>query len=149
MKKNKVLIFGVILVLIVCAFFGYKIYTQKNIYTFVTDYKYQTMLNDGGSYISLYYEVNLNTKKIVKKSDSYVANEGYEYQGKVINTYDINDAQVDSIKKIFNEIIKNKDKEIDYSSTNYMYYVLKTSKYKDGIITNDYDLINEFESLIK
>ena len=46
------------------------------------------MLNDGGSYISLYYEVNLKNKKIVKKSDSYVANKGYEYKGKVINTYD-------------------------------------------------------------
>lgn len=78
-----------------------------------------------------------------------MANKGYEYKGKVINTYDINDAQVDSIKKIFNEIISNKNKDVDYSSTNYMYYVLKTSKYKDGIITNDYDLINEFESLIK
>lgn len=149
MENKKVLIFGVILVIIICLLFGYKIYTDRNIYTFVTDYKYQTLVEDNGSYISLYYEVNLNNNKIVKKSDSYVANKGYEYKGKVINTFNINDAESDSIKKIFDKIIADKDKNIDYSASNYKYYVLKTYKYKDGIITNDYDLIDEFENIIK
>lgn len=149
MENKKVLIFGVILVIIICLLFGYKIYTDRNIYTFVTDYKYQTLVEDNGSYISLYYEVNLNNNKIVKKSDSYVANKGYEYKGKIINTFNINDAESDSIKKIFDKIIADKDKSIDYSASNYKYYVLKTYKYKDGIITNDYDLIDEFENIIK
>lgn len=149
MENKKVLIFGVILVIIICLLFGYKIYTDRNIYTFVTDYKYQTLIEDNGSYISLYYEVNLNNNKIVKKSDSYVANKGYEYKGKIINTFNINDAESDSIKKIFDKIIADKDKSIDYSASNYKYYVLKTYKYKDGIITNDYDLIDEFENIIK
>lgn len=149
MENKKVLIFGVILVIIICLLFGYKIYTDRNIYTFVTDYKYQTLVEDNGSYISLYYEVNLNNNKIVKKSDSYVANKGYEYKGKVINTFNINDAESDSIKKIFDKIIADKDKNIDYSASNYKYYVLKTYKYKDGIVTNDYDLIDEFENIIK
>ena len=112
-------------------------------YKFITDMVDKTMLDDGGTHTDIYYEVNLRNNVVVKKKDEYKGFEG-KVSEEVLRTYAINDYQNGKIKNIFDKIIEEKDKEIDYSKTDRFPYTLKTS---DGlsILTYNFDLIDEFE----
>ncbi len=116
-------------------------------YTFITDMADKTMRDDGGSHTDIYYEVNLRNNVVVKKQDEY---KGFEVKvsEKILRTYAINDYQKNKIKNIFDKIIEEKDKEIDYSKIDRMPYTLKTS---DGLNVKTYndDLINQFEMFFK
>ena len=152
-KREKIflIVLGVLVVICLTVFFLFKNekddFDITNGYIFVTDTALKTMLKDGGSHTDIYYEVDLKNNKVTKKQDEYKAFEG-KVSEEILKTYVINESDNKKINEIFDKIIEDKDKKIDYFKSNYEYYVLKTS---DGleIKTNNYDLINEFESIFK
>lgn len=78
-------------------------------YKIITDSKYKTLLNDGGSHINIYYKINFSTKTITKYEDSYIGLEGYEYKGKIIYKKNIDINTNKRIKLLINNLIKKED----------------------------------------
>lgn len=161
-KREKIIliVLGVLVVICLVVFFLFNNDNKNNSnndnknnlvldgeYVFVTNMSYKTMANDGGNHVDIYYEVNLRNNVVVKKQDEYKGFEG-KVSEKILRTYAINDYQKNKIKNIFDKIIEEKDKEIDYSKIDRMPYTLKTS---DGLNVKTYndDLINQFEMFFK
>lgn len=117
-------------------------------YIFITDYRFKTMLNDGGSNTSFYYAVDLKNKFVIKYTDKYVGFSGYEYKGKEVYRKSLTDNQIKEIEEIFDDIVNNRGEDLDYKKSNYMYYTLETNKYA-SIEYNNYEMINKFEEIVK
>ena len=49
---------------------------SNNKYKIITDLKFKTTLNDGGSYDSVYYQIDLDSKVVVKIEEDCNANLG-------------------------------------------------------------------------
>lgn len=78
-------------------------------YKIITDSKYKTLQNDGGSHINIYYKINFSTKTITKYEDSYIGFEGYEYKDKIIYKKNIDINTNKRIKLLINNLIKKED----------------------------------------
>lgn len=122
-------------------------FDSKNKYLFFTDESLKTSTNDKDGHIDIYYDIDLRKNKVIKKKDQYVNFKG-KVKEEVLKSYIINNSKKKKIRKIFDNIIKDMDKELDTSIKNSKHYVLRCN---DGleIVTYNYDLINEFESIFK
>ena len=69
MKNNKIAIF-LIITLVIIVIMGCFLYK----YTIITDLRWKTMLNDGGSNTSLYYQIDLDNMIVKKIEEEYHAN---------------------------------------------------------------------------
>ncbi len=104
-----------------------------------TDSKYNTMQNDGGSHINIYYQVDLEEKVAYKLQDKYVGFKGYEYKGHLMNKKELSDEDVLEIEELVDKMIKDKD-QVPEEET-YKFYTLETKDYEEIKITNkDYQL---------
>lgn len=84
---------------------------SKNKYTIITDLKWKTMLNDGGSHSSLYYQIDLDNNIICKVQEDYHANLGGtpSKQKNVIYIKKIDTNIQVEVKSLMNEIITKED----------------------------------------
>lgn len=125
--KNKILIVTTVIALIVAAIIiaisvnGNKeeneskvdynkssfVIDNENKYIFTTSDILLTMQWDGGSHINIYYEIDFNENIIVKCQDKYIGFKGYEYEGKIVATKQINDVEKNELKSILDEAINN------------------------------------------
>ena len=119
----------------------YDLKTQQ--YTIVTDSKYQTLLNDGGSNYNIYYELDLNSNIIKKYEDHYIGFKGYEYQKKLVYEKLINnDISIEMNELLFDLFLKE-----DINDTNnYSPYTIK-SNHKEKDIYNEKS-INSLQTLL-
>lgn len=116
-------------------------------YIIETDSKYLTMQNDGGSYNSVYYEIDFNVKEIVKISEAYHAN---------LNGTPTTDKNVVYTRKMDNEISKEisnlitkiTEKEDTNPSDNYMPYIIKYNE-EEKAIYNEATIKEIKEMLVK
>ena len=98
---------------------------SENKYKIITDMKWKTLQNDGGSHVSVYYQIDLDNNIISQVQETYKANLGKEPTTKIEILY---------IKKIDSKISKEtKDlmEEIISKETN------EKNPYSFKIITKD------------
>ena len=118
----------------------------------ITDSRWVTLLNDGGSYQDIFYEIDLNKLNIRKISvyhnkkicETPTVNRSVVYQKQINQNFK------NKIESIFNDIINNEDKRDD--KTNYLFYTLKyygNSKniYNTEMIIKLKELFKEIDNL--
>ena len=137
--KNKRIIIGGLLVVLIAVIVSVIVLLPKkdngiNKYTIVTDYKYATMMNDGGSYTNVYYEVDFKSGEIKKLEDSYVGFEGFKYQGKELYKKTLKGNILKELKKLVEELIKKEDIN---DPKNYSTYVIKYEDKEKEIYNKD------------
>ena len=115
-----------IIVIVVMVCFIYKLYKDKqskiselnnfeldskNKYTIITDLRWNTMQNDGGSHSSLYYQIDLDNNIISKVQEDYHANLGgtSSKQKSVIYIKKIDTNIQVEVKSLVDEIITKED----------------------------------------
>ncbi len=104
-----------------------------------TNSKYMTLQNDGGSYTSIYYQVDLDKRVAYKLQDKYVGFKGFEYKGRVVNKQEIYEEEVLIIQGLVDKIIKENGQVPEEEA--YKFYTLETRDNKEVKITNkDYQL---------
>ena len=112
-------------------------------YTIITDYKYLTMMNDGGSNTNIYYEIDINKKEVKKLEDRYKGFEGYLYQGKEIYNKKISKELNKELEKIIKELINKEDKN---DTKNYSPFQINYNK-KEKTIYN-LESINKLRNIL-
>lgn len=109
--------------------------------------KFMTMQNDGGTHYDTKYEIDFNKKSAVKYESYYEGFEGYKYLDKVLYTKKLTKKDISELKKIINDILKNKDEySTDYNNT-YMPYVF--TRGDEEIKIYDNDVILKLEEILK
>lgn len=117
-------------------------------YTIITDSKYKTLLNDGGSNYNIYYELDLN-KNIVKQfMDHYIGFKGYEYQGKLIYEKNIDKELSNDINNLLIDLFTKED----INNGNYSPYTIKNNNnekniYNEESINNLKILLDKIDAL--
>ena len=122
--------------------------TEK--YIVVTNSKYMTMENDGGSNHNIYYEFDLKKNVVKKLEDYYIGFEGYKYRGKVIYKKNLTSYYSKKSKKLLDNLLKEEDAHGD---NNYEPYTIEApggiSKkiYKKSSIKELENLLSEIDKL--
>ena len=120
---------------------------SKNKYTITTDLRWKTMLNDGGSHSSIYYQIDLDNNIISKVQEDYhVYLEGTpnSQQKNVIYIKKIDTNIQSDVKSLLNEIITKQDIN---ETHNYDFFTIKSlDAEKDIYNANTIESIN---SLLK
>lgn len=111
-----------------------KVNTENQHYTIITDSKYKTMQNDGGSNWNIYYEVDLGDKCIEKYADHYVGFKGYEYRGKLIYKKDIDGDLKNEFEKLLIDLFAKEDIR---SPNNYSPYEIATNNDRKDIYNGE------------
>ena len=85
-------------------------------YVIETDNKYLTMMDDGGSNINIYYQIDIKNHIIIKNKDEYEANLGGtpETIKNIVYEGEITDNDLELIEDIYNRDDLNKDAELPY-----------------------------------
>ena len=114
-------------------------------YLITTDLKWQTMQNDGGSYRSIIYEIDLKNDEITKKEEIYHANLGGTpeistnlYYSKRIDSY-LHEETTSLIGKILETTDNN-------SENNYHYYTIESDSENKEIY--NLNTINEIKEIL-
>lgn len=122
-------------------------------YTIITDMRWKTMQNDGGSNTSIYYEINLDNNIITKIKEAYHANLGGTPTTKknVLYTKQLDDSHMNETKKLIEEIINKEDINI---SSNYHCFTIESINIKKDIynidtIENINNLLTKFDNYDK
>lgn len=116
---------------------------SKGKYTIITDLKWQTMQNDGGSHSSLYYQLDLENNIVRKIKEEFKANLGGTPSNKkyIIYTKNINNAINEEAKKILEEIIESEDVN---ETNNYNFFtILNLNSEKNIHNTKTIERIND------
>ena len=118
---------------------------SNNKYEVTTDLKFETLLNDGGSYTSSYYQIDLDNNKVVKIIENYKANLGGtpETSKKVEYTKDINNDLNKEIKTLLDSLMNSEDIN---DSTNYHCYTIKVMNNSKDIYNTE--SINKLKDII-
>ena len=97
---------------------------RLNKYKIVTDEKYKTLSNDGGSHINIYYKVDFSDNTITKYEDKYVGLKGYQYKEKKVYDKKLELSTSEVLKATLDNLLEKKDikEEDDYSP-----YVIKSA----------------------
>lgn len=117
----------------------------NNKYEVITDLRFMTMQNDGGSHTDEYYEIDLNSNNISKIIESYKAN----LMGtptttkKTLYTKTINNTLSLEIKNTLDEIITKEDINAD---NNYIPFTIKTKDNNKDIYNKE--TITELRTLL-
>ena len=119
-------------------------------YTIITDMRWKTMQNDGGSNNSVYYEIDLDNKTIIKIEEDYQANLGGipTTEKSILYTKKIDDSLVNETKILIEEIINKEDIK---SSGNYNSFTIEGPNIEKVIYNLDTvrrinDLLTKFDN---
>lgn len=84
---------------------------SKNKYVIITDLRWKTMQNDGGSNTSIYYQIDLDNNIIRKVQEDYYANLGgtLRTETDIIYTKKIDTFIQEEVKSLLTEIIAKED----------------------------------------
>lgn len=147
--KNKIIVLSIFFVCIVCIFlFGVTEKTKKEneeMYTIITDMKWKTMQNDGGSHTSLYYEIDIKNKEVRRIMETYRANMGgqSEINKRIEYSKKIDDELIKETKDILDKYIKQDDNKPEKS---FDFYVIKRNNEEKNIY--NYETIDKLNALI-
>ncbi len=105
---------------------------SANKYIVITNTKYLTMQNDGGSHTNIFYEIDLDTNNITKIKENYQANLGATLDSVITKVYTKNiDAELSNeVKKILNEALTKEDIN---EPENYNFLIIETLNNKKEI----------------
>jgi len=120
MKRKIVLAIIVILLIVVIIFIDNIIINKEqyynssdfvldneNKYKIITNMKWITMRDDGGSHTNIYYQIDLNENKVIKCADEYVGFKGYQHEGKILYSKQISEKEKQDLKLILDNISNN------------------------------------------
>ena len=111
MKRRSVM--SVFIGIILIAFMSFIILlgdnNKFNSCTIVTDSRFTTLLNDGGSNYNIYYEIDLNNYVVKKYEDYYIGFRGYEYQNKLIYNKNIKSKKIKDLGNLLEDLISKED----------------------------------------
>lgn len=149
-KNNILLITLIVLALVIIitlCYFGYKLYTNKNTqlseneYTITTDFRWKTMMNDGGSHTDIYYTFNFDKNTVIKCQESYHANLGGtpSTNKTVMYTKEMPSNIQKETKVLINELLVKEDIN---DTNNYSFFTISSSNV-DKYIYN----VNSIESI--
>ena len=155
-----------IIVIVVMVCFIYKLYKDKqskiselnnfeldskNKYTIITDLRWNTMQNDGGSHSSLYYQIDLDNNIISKVQEDYHANLGgtSSKQKSVIYIKKIDTNIQVEVKSLVDEIITKEDINETHNYNFFTISSLNTEKdiYNINTIENINVLLKKIDEL--
>ena len=124
---------------------------SNNKYKIITDLKFKTTLNDGGSYDSVYYQIDLDAKVVVKIEDDCNANLGGTpvLEKNTLYTKIIDGDIYRDTRDLIEELI---DKEDINEEGNYNFFIFLTLDYEKEIydssaISDINNLLNKFDNL--
>lgn len=124
---------------------------SKNKYTIITDLRWKTMLNDGGSHSSLYYQIDLDNNIISKVQEDYHANLGgtSSKQKSVIYIKKIDTNIQLEVKSLVDEIITKEDINETHNYNFFTISSLNTEKeiYNINTIENINVLLKKIDEL--
>ena len=122
---------------------------NKNRYIVTTDKKLKTLENDGGSYINIYYAIDLDKKIAIQVEDRYIGFDGYSYKDKINYKKELSDKEAKKIEKLIKRMIEYPENTQPYENASEvgMYYLITSKKHKDFKVYNR-GLIEEFEDMI-
>lgn len=142
--KNNILLTILIVValaiIVAICYFGYKLYSNRNTqlsdneYIITTDFRWKTMMNDGGSNTSIYYKFNFNNNTVVKEQTNYNANLGGTPTTKTTTIYtkEMSASIQKEAMSLINELITKEDTN---PTNNYNSFTISSSNI-DKIIYN-------------
>lgn len=98
---------------------------SENKYTIITDMRFKTLRNDGGSYDSIYYQIDLDNNMVMKIREIYNANLGGEatLEVKTLFSRRIEESTAKKIQSIIEELKATEETEEDRDGI-YTYYTL-------------------------
>ena len=108
---------------------------QDNMYTVITDLKWKTTQNDGGSYTSHYYIIDIYNKKVTKKEEIYNA-------PKNTHKKTIEESVINKTKNILDKAISNTAEEKNVDD----FYTIKHNNIESYIYNRE--KIDELESIL-
>ena len=110
--------------------------TLTDKYTIVTDYKYKTMQNDGGSNTSIYYEVDFGKRQISKIMEVHKANLTGEDTDdkKTMYTKNLDEVMFNELKTLITEAMNGEDTN---PTNNYEPYVIEYNGEEKAIYNED------------
>jgi len=122
---------------------------SSDYYTIITDSKYRTMQNDGGSNFNVYYEIDLNSNVVKKFEDHYIGFKGYEYKQKLIYKKNIDNDISSEMDTLLFSLLSNEDVN---DTNNYSPYIIKfdsedKSIYNENSIKSLKFLLNKIDNL--
>ena len=119
---------------------------SKNKYTITTDLRWKTMQNDGGSYSSIYYQIDLDSNVISKIQEDYHANLGNtpSKQENTIYIKKVTSNIQSEVKSLLNEIITKEDIN---ETRNYNSFTIKSLDDEKNIY--NVNTIENINSLLK
>ena len=108
---------------------------SNNKFVITTDMRWKTMRNDGGSNDSIYYQIDLENKVVVKIEEDYYANLGGtpRTEKSILYTKKLSDELAEETEKIIDDII---DKEDINDENNYYFFTIESLNYKKDIYFN-------------
>lgn len=121
---------------------------SQNKYTIITDFRWMTMQNDGGSNTNIYYQIDLDNNIISKVLEDYKANLGGspKEEKNVIYIKKIDTNIQEEAKSLLNEIITKEDIN---ETNNYEFFTISSLNTKKDIYNvNTIKNINQFLSKI-
>lgn len=127
---------------------------NENIYLVVTNQKWLTMENDGGSFTSSYYKIDFDKNTVTKYEDKYNGTLGsknidYVYKEKVIDTKMLEEQEKTELKELLDRIVSQSGSEVsenDKSTFSIDSYTISTEKYTD--ITMEKTDVENFIKLV-
>ncbi len=119
---------------------------SKNKYEVITDMRYLTMLDDGGSNTNVYYEIDLDNKIISKIQEVFHANlmGTPSTDKKNIYTIKINNSIKKEIDNLLDEV---KTKEDINDTNNYNFFTIKSLNFEKNIYNEK--TIEKIKKLLK
>lgn len=121
---------------------------ESNKYIITTDFRWKTMMNDGGSNTNIYYEIDLDNNSVNKITESYHANlGGTPKTDKELITIKIDNKLSKELSTTLNEIFQSKDIN---NTNNYNFYTIEKQNEEKNIYNEDNikilkELINKIE----
>lgn len=124
---------------------------SNNKYEIITDLKAKTMLDDGGSYNSIYYQIDLENKVVVKIEENYHANLGGTpvLEKNTLYTKKMDDDICSEAKVLIDEVINKEDVR---DEENYNNFTILSVDYEKEIcnlntISDIKKLLTKFDNL--
>lgn len=105
-------------------------------YTIITDMRWKTMQNDGGSHTSIYYKINLNYGRVIKIEEDFHANLGGTptTDESVIYTKKLDDELTSETKTLIEDLISKEDIK---TPDNYNCFTIESENTKKDIYNVD------------
>lgn len=118
-------------------------------YKVITDLRYRTTLNDGGSYHNEYYLVNFTKGKVEKYEDVYIGFQGFKYKDRFLYQKDIPDDMKNELETLLDRLVIEEDVNDD---NNYSPYVINDDNQEKSIYNSESirlldDIFNRIDNL--